>query len=191
MVSGDQRRAAADGWIILRTSGARTLRLRDSLEEDGFDVWTPTRVRTVRVPRANFRRPVKFAVVPSFVFARRRHLYDLLELAAMPDKPRRGAGLRKPAHDPFSVFRHCDRIPVIRDEALESLRQAEERVTDKRPRRYGDGERVKILRGPFGGMIGRVEKSSRRKTVLCFGHNFRVEVDNFILGPEDVADATS
>lgn len=173
------------GWIILRTSASKTLKLAESLREEGFDVWTPSLVRSQRLPRCNGRRDVAMPIIPTFLFARVWHLIDLLELAAMPERPRRGAGCRKPAHPAFSVFRDggSEMIPVVGDAELDPLRQAESRVATHRSRRYEPGEMVKVPDGIFGGMVGEVVRSSEYKTRICFGGRMSVEVSTFILKP--------
>jgi len=173
------------GWIILRTSGAKTLKLAESLREEGFDVWTPSRVSSQRIPRGNGRRSVAIPIIPTFLFARVWHLVDLLELAAMPERPRRGPGGRKPAHPAFSVFRDggSEMIPVVDDAQLDPLREAERRIASHRMRQYEPGEMVKVPDGIFGGLVGEVVRSSQYKTKVCFGGRMSVEVSTFILKP--------
>lgn len=179
-----------DGWIILRTSGQRTLRLLNSLREDGYEVWTPQRRRRVRVPRHNVRREVDFALLPSFVFARAHHLIDLLELAAMPVKPRRGAGGRKPTHDVFSVFHHLDGIPVIADRDLDPLREEETRIA-RRPHFFHRGEKVRVTHGAGTGLTGTVLCGDDRFTLVCLGGNMRVKIPTSILRPDEACAPTA
>lgn len=173
------------GWIILRTSASKTLRLAETLREDGFDVWTPSQKRSQRVPRRNGFHNVVTPIIPTFLFARVWHLVDLLELAAMPERPRRGAGGRKPAHPAFRVFRDSDseRIPVVGDAEIRPLRQAERRSASRRPGRYEPGDAVKVTDGIYGGIVGEVVRSSRHKTLVDFGGWMSVEVSTFILKP--------
>lgn len=172
-----------DGWLILRTQGRHTLRLTGSLAEDGFEVWTPVVTRNLRVPRANVRRDAQLPLMPSYIFARTGHLLDLLELAAMPEKPRRAGG-RKPAHPDFTVFRYLDRIPVVADADLKGLREAEtDLARPRRRRRYGRGDEVKIPHGSFGGLTGHVVECSGRFTRVCFGTRMEVKISTFILQP--------
>lgn len=168
-----------DAWCILRTSSRGTLGLARSLAADGFEVWTPAKSRTIRVPRANVRRPIQVPIVPSFVFARARHLTELFELAMLPERPRRG---RHPAHERFSVFHHNDRVPLIRDVDLEPLRQAEAKIIPARKRKtFSRGDSVRVPSGSFGGMTGIVERSDGRYTLVCFGDLMRVKISTFIL----------
>lgn len=177
----------AERWIILTTAGQRTLRLAESLAEDGFEVWTPKRTGLFRVPRANFKRKVTLPLLPGFIFAAAHHDQDLLELAAMPVKPRRGEGLSKPAHDGFSVFRFLDSIPEIADEDLEPLRMAEKPAVERR--RFGrlaNGSDVRITGGSFEGLTGTVEKSGKGYAIVwvsLFGRHHRAKISTFILQP--------
>lgn len=180
-----------EGWIILRTSGGNTLRLARTLREDGFEVWSPAGQRMIRVPRFNARRPVSFPLLPSFVFARSRHMLDLLDLAAMPERPRRGPGGREPAHAAFSVFHSNDRIPVIAEADLDALRLAEAGPGRRRSvRRYAHGAKVRIVEGSFGGLTGTVVQSDERVTLVAFGRNWQVKIETSILRQNDAHDAS-
>jgi hypothetical protein len=177
-------------WCVLRTAGRLTLRLADSLEDDGFDVWTPVEKRTMRIPRANIRRPVRLPIMPSYVFADARHLLDLLELANMPVKPRRGSGITKPAHPDFSVMTHNARIPMIEERQLVGLRSIEiRRNVDKRLPK-GMDVKVKTEGGSFAGMHGRVEASEQDHTLVCFDGRMTVRVPTWLLAPSDIGCAT-
>jgi hypothetical protein len=124
MVGRDERDgAAADRWIILRTTGAKTLPLARSLREAGFDVWTPERV--MRRVRAHARllpggkRPtidVDAPIMPTLVFARAVHLGELAIASVAAVSP----------HPSFSIFRHAGRVPLVGDAQIDGLR-AEER----------------------------------------------------------------
>jgi hypothetical protein len=179
-----------DEWCILRTSGSTTLRLAESLGKDGYEVWTPIETRTMRVPRANVRRTVKLAIMPSYIFAKAHHLVDLLTLAAMPVKPRRGAGLREPAHANFSVLHCFGGIPLVPDAHLNRLRALQAKLTPvkKADRAFPRDVAVKVEGGSFGGMIGKVEKSDTTHTLVCFGGKFSVKVLTSILQLDDIGD---
>jgi transcription antitermination factor NusG len=184
----------ATKWIILRTQGRRTLALAQSLREDGFDVWTPEETRMIRKPRLNAKREVQLPMLPSYVFARAEDLVELLQLAAMPVKPRRGAGLRQPAHPDFSVTHTPRGIPMVADHDLAALR----RIEARRPKRKAEkafepGHQVRVGGGSFGGMSGRVEKSDRGITMVCFDGGLlrRVKLPTSILSLDDVRHAQS
>ena len=170
-------------WCIIRTAGRHTLGLAESLATDGFEVWTPVETRRMSVPRLNARREVVLPILPSYVFARSAHLVDLLVLAAMPVKPRRGAGLLQPAHSGFRVMRQGDRIPLIADRHLNGLRRIEERRTPIKRAAYSfpRNAAAKVCGGVFGGLVGVVDRSNRKVTVLRFGGGFPVEIPTTML----------
>ena len=184
-------------WFILRTAGRSTLLLAKTLAEDGFDVWAPSRTQTIRVPRMNVRREVKLPLLPSFVFARVPHLVELLELAQMPVKPRRGSGWGRPAHNGFSVFHYLDAIPVLTDIHLEPLRLAERKTIQRKDApRFDRGAMVRANAGVFEGMRGKVERCRSGKAIVVFeGGSKRWEIPTFLLSetealcPTDVARA--
>jgi hypothetical protein len=177
-------------WIILRTAGRSTLPLAASLREDGFGAWTPIERRVVCVPRASAKRHVSLPIMPGFIFAPATHLLELLDLATMPHRPRRGIGGSKPAHDSFSVFHAQDRIPLIADADLEPLRDAEAVAIPKR--KTGDfyrGQSVRVLKGNFAGMIGCIEKSDSHTAhvwLSLFGRHMRAQIPAFLLRPDEV-----
>lgn len=158
-------------WCILRTAPRFTMKLAESLAKDGFEVWTPIETRVVSVPRMNVKRPVKFAMLPSYVFARAKHLVDLLQLASMPVKPRRGPGLREPAHASFSVVHWHDSIPLIHDRHFADLRRIEGRraVVSKADAAFPIGRKARVTRGIAEGLVGFVEQSNQLHTKVRFG----------------------
>ena len=168
-------------WIVLRTTGRHTLRLSNTLQEDGFDVWTPREFRRIRIPRMNVRRDVTLPLMPSYIFASAHHLVDLLQLAAMPFKPRRAG---RPAHQDFTVMHFHDTIPVIADVHLTQLRFLEVKLAPrKKAQRFSHGVevQVKIEGGSFAGMKGRVERSDEATTLVCFDNRLTVKIPTFQL----------
>lgn len=180
-------------WCILRTSGRSTIRLTESLAKDGFDVWTPIETRTVRVPRANIRRKVRLPIMPSYVFARARHVVDLLAMSSMPLKPRSGAGVHERVHAGFRVVHGHTGIPLIADRYFHELRKIEHRLTPGKAavRRttysFPRNASARVKGGIFGGMVGVVVRSTPTKTVLRFNHGFPVEVPTTILALDDLS----
>lgn len=175
------------GWIILRTSGRCTMRLAETLAEDGFEVWTPIETKVLHVPRMNSKRTVRLPIMPSYVFARAHSLMDLIELAGMDVKPRRRAN--QPAHSGFSVMRWNERIPVIDDHHLQSLRSIEARRSPRQkaqPFAVGLSVRVKSEGGSFAGMKGRVERSDSGDTLVCFDNRMTVKISTSLLLPDEV-----
>ena len=179
-------------WFILRTAGRSTLPLARTLGEDGFDVWTPESKLLIQVPRMNVRREVKLPMLPSFVFARAAHLVDLLELAQMPVKPRRGEGWGRPAHRGFSVFHYQDQIPMIGDQHLEPLRTKEaEAVPRKAGPSFERGRTVRVGSGAFHGLIGKVERCKSGYALVIFTDWARpVKIPTFLLREDEAFSST-
>lgn len=181
-------------WIILRTAGRHTLRLANTLSEDGYEAWTPVETRNIRIPRANVRRTVKLPIMPSYVFARAHDLIDLIQLAAMKPKPRRAPRKidehSQPAHADFSVMHYHDRIPVIADGHLQSLRQIEAKRSprQKADRVFANGlsVRVKMEGGSFAGMTGKVERSDHGATLVCFDNRLTVKISTRFLEANEI-----
>jgi len=187
------KHATEGAWCILRTSGRTTLRLAESLAEDGFEVWTPIETRSVRIPKANVKRTVHLPIMPSYIFARAAHLIDLLQMAALDVKPRRkkpgtdAEGEREtvPAHASFSVMHSHDGIPFVADAHLQRLRTLEAKLTPmkKAERTFGTGldVNVKIEGGSFAGMKGVVRKSDNAYTLVCFDERMTVKIPTCLL----------
>lgn len=177
-------------WIILRTQGKNTLRLAQTLTEDGYEAWTPVETRKIVIPSKNVRREAKLPIMPSYVFARSAHLIDLLQLADMKPKPRRSAN--QPAHADFSVMHFHDRIPAIPDGHLHQLRRIEAKTAPKAKAKlkFQDGVsvRVKTEGGSFAGMSGRVEKSDEGATLVCFDNRLTVKISTCLLETDSVQD---
>lgn len=175
-------------WIILRCAGRSTLPLAGSLAEDGFTVWTPVETFTVSIPRANVRRKIRRPILASYVFAADRHLVDLLQLAGMTVKPRRGAGLLQPAHPDFNVLHAFGRIPLVAEVDLRELRRLEARRTPPpvAASAFAQEQRVRVKRGIGQGKVGIVIKSTPAKTkILCVGDRRPFEIATTLLDPED------
>jgi hypothetical protein len=181
-----EREERGEGWCILRTAGRHTLALAQSLAEDGFEVWTPIETRIVRVPRMNARREVRLALLPTYIFARAEHVVDLLQLAAMPVKPRRGAGLRLPAHASFSLLHGHEGIPLVKDRHLVAMRDLEARRTPRKRAAYAfpRNREVRVREGICGGMVGTVIRSTEAKTSLYFANGRKFEIPTSFLDPE-------
>jgi hypothetical protein len=169
-------------WCILRTTPGHTLGLAASLTMDGYEAWTPAQTISARKPRANVRRLVTVPIIPRFVFARAAHLVELLELAKMPVKPRRGAGLMEPAHAAFNVMRCFGGIPLVDDRALDELRRTEAKRAPRKRAAYSFPRDAvtRVKEGMFGGLTGAVLRSTPTATMLDFGR-FTVELPTSIL----------
>ena len=108
---------AANDWLILRTSGGRTLRLAQSLADAGFGVWTPVQTLSKRRGRTRERVAYNAPIMPTFVFAQAQHLGELARISALPFSD----------HPDFSIFRHMGRVPLISDTEVAEARHVEER----------------------------------------------------------------
>jgi hypothetical protein len=165
--SPDSCRALVDqsSWLILRTSGGRTIPLVRSLAKAGITAWAPVAQHRKRRPRSNKYREYTAAVLPTFVFAPAADLGRLLAIVHAPVSD----------HPPFTVFQAGAGFPTIRDRDLQSLRDAEARMqaewngrleaaarTSRRHRNksiaraYAMGERVRINAPAFAGLTGEI-----------------------------------
>jgi transcription antitermination factor NusG len=175
-------------WCVLRTSGRSTMRLAQSLAEDGFETWTPIETRRIRIPRANVRRDIRLPLMPSYVFARSHHLVDLIQMANMPFKPRRSHG--KPAHPDFSIMHHHETIPLIADDQLQALRQLEAKRTPRKRAAQtfarGVEVRIKIEGGSFAGMKGVVQRSDHGHSLVFIDNRMTVKIPTSLLFEDDI-----
>jgi transcription antitermination factor NusG len=174
-------------WLILRTAGRSTMTLAKTLATDGYEVWTPIETKTERCGRDRRRIEVQRPIMPTYVFARVQHLVDLLQLASMPVKPRRGAGLREAAHASFHVLHAFGRIPLVYDKHLAELRRMEAKRTPIKRAAYAfpRNASAKVSGGAFGGMTGVVVRSTPAKTVLRFNGGFPVELPTVLFDDLD------
>lgn len=119
-------------WIILRTSGAQTLRLAESLREAGQDAWSPARTlrryMPAKTPTGQRLIETDAAILPTIVFVR-----------ALEGKVERDAQLltltieatREPRQHPgFSIFSFMGRhglkvVPFVADDQIRGLREEE------------------------------------------------------------------
>ena len=165
-----------DQWCILRMAGPRTLTVTASLVDAGFDVWTPTKAISKRRPRSNERREIIVPVLPSYAFARASSLEGLMMESLRQVSP----------HPPFSIFRYCNRIPLISDRALDNLRKIERRnLPEKAARMFKQGESVRITEGGFAGLTGIVKTGKGRFTMVLFpGFTMPIKVSSLLLMDE-------
>ncbi|MGY2732797.1 transcription termination/antitermination NusG family protein [Sphingomonas sp. UYP23] len=169
-------------WVILRTSGGRTLALVDSLREVGFDVWTPIEERSRLAARNRELVEQVVAILPGYVFARYDRLDDLLNLSRSPtlnyqvwDAEKRKMVTR--GHPHFSVFQMHGRVRPQSDLSLVPLRALEaalQKVADRRRERAGQkgsppifaaGQIVRVGEGSFGGLELTVAETNNGKDV--------------------------
>lgn len=169
-------------WCILTVKWRhweRTLTLSQALAKDGFSVWVPVETRRIDVPRLNVKREVERPLLPGYIFARREHLIDLIQLTA--------------EHPSLRVFRCREGFHITTDKGLQPLRNREAELADryraeaKKEKKQAEralerGDRLRALDGSFGGKVGIVTSSDRRRTIVCFDRFFdRVEIPTSIL----------
>ena len=164
-------------WVILRTSGRHTLPLAESLTKGGFETWTPMFHVRKRRPRTNARIEQPAPLLPTYVFARATGLQDLIELADAPSKP----------HPDFSIFHYLDRIPLIADMELQSLRYSERRRQPKpKAQEYHPGDPVQAVDGAWAGMSGVVERRKGKFAMVLFPMSrMSVKIATFLLLPSE------
>jgi len=172
-----------EGWCILRTRGASTMRLASSLRDSGISAWTPIGSVTKRKGRARDRVDSPTPIMPTFVFARSVHIGELQRLRTLILSP----------HPAFSIFRHLNRVPIVSDNDILGLRHVEETAAlDQRKRQrtvVPIGTRVDIADGAFAGLSGIVEQSDGKSALVAFGGSFKVTIAAWLL-PQDLLEAS-
>jgi transcription antitermination factor NusG len=138
-------------------ASSETLTVLDYLDGKGFAVWTPQDHKIGRRPRTRKEYDKRFALMPSYVFAKAERISDLLRLSMVPntDAPR------------FTVFRHQGGFPLVSDISLGGLRYEEDRrkgIFDRwrrsrmKPQQIATGTVVRMSDGPFAGLTGEVKE---------------------------------
>lgn len=175
-------------WCILRTSPGRTLAVEQSLVDAGLPAWTPKAVEMHRTGRGRKKEPRDIAVLPGIVFAVSDNLLRLVTISKSCgmiyrtwDKEKQRMVAHE--HPPFSVFRHLDSYPLVRDRDLDPLRRADRRPVQKeKPRVFGQGEVVRCPDGGFQGLTGVVQNSRGQYAVVLFdGHQLPVQISSRLL----------
>lgn len=183
-------------WVIIRTQGRHTLRLAETLSEDGYEAWTPVESKTITIPAKNVKRKIKLPIMPSYVFVRAAFLIELIRLSGMKPIPRRmyvrpqdRSDEWRPFHADFSVMHYLDRIPVINDHHLQGLRTLEAKLTPRQkgePLEPGVSVRVKSEGGSFAGMTGRVERSRDGWTLVAINSGKTVTISTSLLTVDEI-----
>ncbi|MCW1431384.1 transcription termination/antitermination protein NusG [Novosphingobium sp. JCM 18896] len=149
-------------WVILRCAGQSTLRLAESLTEDGYEAWSPRVARHWREGESRTRKTEIVPGTPCYVFARSDRLVDLLALARSPSlgymkwDPERRRHVSR-GHPRFSVMPDSDGYASVTDRELRYLKTAERKDRPKElVRPFLTGEEVKVIDGPYQGLSGTV-----------------------------------
>lgn len=154
---------AMTDWVILRTSGASTLPLAESLTEAGFRVWTPVQPAEKREGKSRSRKREVEAMVPEWVFAESHHLSELLALTHQAaliyrvwDAEKRRHVVK--GHPYFRLLKDGDGFAMVGDRELESLRVEERKGKPKvKAHEFKAGDTVKVTSGPYEALTGIVE----------------------------------
>jgi transcription antitermination factor NusG len=167
-------------WCILRTAGARTLPLTQSLNAAGIQAWTPTAMVKRRKHRSPGHVEVQAPMLPTFVFVHADHLPELKRMARSPINP----------HPAFSVFRFDGRVPEIADREIEALRIVERRAVPRRRRpTLQVGTLIRPDEGAYAGLEGVVQQSDGRFTLVAFGGWMEVQIETLRLIGDEVGTA--
>lgn len=161
-------------WCILRCSNCKTLELARSLNEAGFEAWSPVTRVEGRKGDQRTREEVAVPLLASFVFAGADRLPDLLALSHSPalqfrvwDSAKRRMVTR--GHPYFRVFRGGAHR-LIPDAELEPLRRLERKPRPKfYERGFIVGEQVRTDDAGFAGLTGTVVSVNGNRVVVRFG----------------------
>ena len=125
-------------WFVCQTNPREEKRARHYLEEKGFEVFLPMMVtsRAVGLKAVLFQRPL----FPGYLFVRMNGCEDAAYV-------RWTQGIRKMLPDSLSPL-------ALEDGVVESIRMLADKqgLVRRRPLRHRD--RVRILAGPFKGLMG-------------------------------------
>ncbi len=169
----------ADEWCILRAAPASTLPLAKSLTRAGMEVWIPIEQITRRLPRANVKRVIDTAILPSYLFVRASHIPELIEMMEAPHKD----------HREFRLFRHLGMIALIADDTLAPLRLLERkrRNVPKADSPLKVGATIRLEDGGFAGLSGVIEKpGSNFSFVRIEGFGSALKIANYYLLPSNL-----
>lgn len=181
-INGQDQGVAPQRWCILTTAGPRTLPLAHALAAAGMTAWTPSRMerKAGRGKQRDHVVQIETAITPTFVFVAAEHVADLLRIRSLPISP----------YPAFRLMRHGDRIPLVSNAGLASLRAAEERFAQsllKTTRRSVPiGFTVRLKKGAFAGMTGIVEGGTDKEARVNFGSGFIVSIASYLLGADVV-----
>lgn len=164
-------------WVILKCSGAQTLRLAQSLAWASIEAWSPAETQTARKAGSRSRRPQRVPIMPTFVFARAEHLFDLLRIHEAPASP----------HPKFSFLRTVGELSYCPDSALAHLRVAEMKGrAPEEVRKWEVGDEVHYTGSGFEGLVGTVERTKGKSVWVRFAKlPWPVETSAYLLLPKD------
>lgn len=161
-------------WCILRTSGPSTLPLAQSLNEAGFEAWTPVGLPDEPKRVAKGKQVVEEPLIRTFVFARADRLLDLVELSRSPAQTYRRWDTERGkittiGHPHYSVFRHLGAFVTLPDSALIALRRSErQRKPRGKVKLFKVGDKVMLVEGAVAGLRGVVAAVQGKHAVVSF-----------------------
>ena len=154
-------------WCVVRTQGAQTLALAKSLQEAGYQAWTPAETVIRRARRSHPAQEISVPLMPGLIFVNWDKLTDLIALSrnAMPYlrwDPGQGRHVTRGIPH-FRILQigstgEGRTYARVSDRELAGLRQAEARaqVAVKR-KTLRKGTPVRLAEGAYEGLRGTVE----------------------------------
>lgn len=182
--------ALGKDWCILRCSSCKTLELAASLNEAGYEAWSPVTREIIRPSDQRTREEIAIPLMAGYVFAPTQHLPALLALWHSPslqfrvwDSEKRRMVVK--GHPTFRVFRSGNHQQVP-DHELEPLRRLERKPRPKRVERtFSVGDKVRTDDAGFAGLNGTVIAIRGKKVQVSFGNWLSPEMPAWALRPID------
>ena len=146
-------------WVVVRCSGQKTFEQCEGLKLLGIKAWTPMWVRRKRLPRTKKTIRVSVPCLPSYVFADARSIEVLTKM-------KEGGKL------PGQIMKTGQgNIIRIANQELEALRAISQSLDDQGaliPAKPLFGSALRIISGPFQGMVGKIIGLSHTHARLAF-----------------------
>jgi hypothetical protein len=177
----------SSGWAIVCPEAGSTLRLAASLNDAGFEAWTPVEMIVGRARKGAKPEPQPEPLMAGFVFVRGDRLHEIIALSHAPSLIYRvwDSELRRMVvrgHPYFRMFRPNGEIRLIPDRQLGPLRETDWTSRAKASARALEpGQRVRLLGGGFDGLRGAVRSSGRSRTKVLIDDWREVDVPTWSL----------
>lgn len=154
-------------WAVGNVHTGAEIAVAKRLEGDGLDVYCPRFEKPAR-PRHGRKRQqesVVKAVFPGYLFVNRDSIVNLEAIYETPD---------------FHYFiRNDEKLSLLHDDAIDGLRALEQRgillptSIEALIEQFAMGDVVRVLDGPFGGMLGTVVSEDKGRVILS-GYDFQI-----------------
>lgn len=132
-----------------------------------------------RIPRKPGRVEKPAPLLPTFVFARARHLPELYRITRLDVSP----------HPAFAIFHFNSVVARVSNNEIERLKVLELGMAPKRRRpTVPIGHEVRPNEGAYAGLTGVVQESDGKHTLVAFGGWMNVKIETSILVVGDVHD---